>query len=340
MTDTVPKRHKRGGLFAPFIILLLVLAGWTGWWVYLTGQVKERIDLQAEALRQSGWSVAYVHGGMSGWPFRTRLELDDLKITAPSGHAVAALLLVAQANAWNPDKWVIVAEDGLTLTRAGKGEVGIKGAAIRASVHGLTQPWPNVAVEFAKPVFAVPFGAEPFPISKAEKVEFYLRPHRVIAGTEGSEGGIDVLFRLIDAEGRQGGPVQGMTNNGKLTAQIETVIEDADRLSGQDAAGVFAAWTRAGGRFVHVRGELAAGDSRATLSSDALSAQADGRLQGQLALSAERPGSAMAGLGPVGAAAAATVPGGDATKSELVLVFQNGQTFLGPFILAPAPKLF
>lgn len=351
MTEIAPRRHSRAGLFTPFVLLLIVLAGWTVWWLYLARQVDQRLDAQVVALRQSGWTVAYVDDGVTGWPFRTRVEFDNVMIKAPAGHALTAPQLAAEANAWDPTKWVVVATDGLTLDRAGKGKVGIDGRALRASVHGLTQRWPNIAVELAEPVFTPHSGAEAFPISRAGKVEFYLRPHLAPAGTPGAENSVDVLLRLIDAEGRVGGPVQGMAQNGKLTAQIEAVIENADRLSGADAAGVFSAWSSAGGRFTEVRGEMVAGESRATLSSAALSARPDGRLEGQIALTAVKPLAAIVGLagtrsgsvnriGAAGAVAATAAAGAGRDDVNLTLVFRDGRTFLGPFALAPAPKLF
>lgn len=349
MTDAAPPRHKRSGLFAPIGLFLMALVAWSVWWFVLAGQVRERLDQRIEALRASGWDVAYSGMTTSGWPFRVRVGAENVRVTAPSGHALAAPDLAAEANAWNPDRWVLVAGDGLVLTRAGKGEVAIGGRVIRASVSGLTQRWPNVAVELADVRFTAHRDAEVFPISQAERIEAYLRPHLAPAGTPGVESSVDVLFRLIDAEGRPGGPVEGMARNGKLTLQIETVIEDADRLQGADAAGVFSAWTRAGGRFTNVRGEVSAGESRATLASDVLSARPDGRLEGTLSLNAQRPMAAIAGLagsrdgavdraGAAGAAAASAVEGGE--DVDIAIVFRDGRTFLGPFALAPAPKLF
>ncbi|MEY3292881.1 MAG: hypothetical protein RJB12_652, partial [Pseudomonadota bacterium] len=42
MTDTAP-RHSRRGLAVPFVIVGLLLAGWTGWWFWLTAQVETRL---------------------------------------------------------------------------------------------------------------------------------------------------------------------------------------------------------------------------------------------------------------------------------------------------------
>ncbi len=350
MTDAPPPRHKRSGLFAPIGLFLIVLVGWSIWWFVLAGQVRTQLDTRVEAMRTGGWDVAYSGLSVTGWPFRVRVAAENVGLTAPSGLGVATPDLVVEANAWNPDKWVLLASDGMVLTRPGKGKVAIGGEGfIRASVHGLTQRWPNVALELSQPEFTSHEGAEVFPLARAGQVEVYLRPHLAPAGTPGVENSVDVLFRLIDAEGRPGGPVEGMARNGKLTLQMETVISDADQLQGADAAGVFAAWTRAGGRFTGLRGELSAGDSRATLSSAALSAAPDGRLEGVVSLQAVKPMAAIAGLaqsgsgavnraGAAGAAAATAVRGDDDVALELT--FREGRTFLGPFALAPAPKLF
>ena len=57
MTETPPARHSRKGLYAPFILVLIVLAGWTGWWFYLTRQIDTRLEAQVQTLRQGGWTV-------------------------------------------------------------------------------------------------------------------------------------------------------------------------------------------------------------------------------------------------------------------------------------------
>lgn len=351
--QTPPRRHSRAGLFTPFVIVMLALVAWTGWWLYLTGQVEGRLETAADQMRRAGWQVTYTDLRSTGWPFRTRVEARHVDIQAPAGHGVAGPTLVAEASAWNPDRWVILAPEGLTLNRAGKGKVAIRAEAIRASVSGLRQPYPNLAVELARPVFTAHPRAEPFPIAGAERIEMYLRPHLTSATADAAGGQVapagdtvDVLFRLIEARGRPGGPVEGMAQDGVLTLQAEAVVQKADRLTGADAAGVFSAWTRAGGRFVEVKGEMRAGESRATFSSPVLGADADGRLTGQLAVKAVKPLPALAGMAgspaaPAGAmgAAAATAAGGR-DDIDLTIVFRDGRTFLGPFALAPAPKLF
>ena len=90
-------------------------------------------------------------------------------------------------------------------------------------------------------------------------------------------------------------------------------------------------------------------EPKALISSETLSARADGRLQGSLAVTAEKPVAVIAGLaraqsgavnrpGAAGAVAATAAAG--ERPVDLVIQFRDGRTWLGPFPLAPAPRLF
>ena len=350
-------RARYAPLIIPFAIVLIVLVVWTAWWFWLSQQVRERLDLAAEGLRAQGWEVAYAEPTLTGWPFRTRLESAHVRLTAPTGHEIAAPSLTAEANAYRPDRWVVVADEGLVLTRGDKGKVAVAAPVIRASASGLTQPFPNLALEVLEPAFTAHPGAEPFPLARAERIELYLRPGQpretegetVQTALPASQRNVDVLFRLIDATGRDGGPIDFMGRGGLFSLQAETVVENFQGLSGPDASSLLAAWTASGGRFVDVRGEMQAGESAARLTADELRADAEGRLVGTLRLSADRAAPALTGLArsetvnrtaTVGAAAAAGASEVLTGDVELEVEFREGRAWMGPFNLAPAPELF
>ena len=350
-------RARYAPLIIPFAIVLIVLIAWTAWWFWLSQQVRDRLDLAAEGLRAQGWEVVYSEPTLTGWPFRTRLESEHVRLTAPTGHEIAAPHLAAEANAYRPDRWVLVADEGLVLTRGDKGKVAVAAPVIRASASGLTQPFPNLALEVLEPVFTAHPGAEPFPLERAERIELYLRPgeareaegETVQTALPASQRNVDVLFRLIDATGRDGGPIAFMSRDGLFSLQAETVVENFQGLSGPDASSLLAAWTASGGRFVDVRGEMQAGESAARLTADELRADAEGRLVGTLRLSADRAAPALTGLArsetvnrtaTVGAAAAAGASEVLTGDVELEVEFREGRAWMGPFNLAPAPELF
>ena len=328
-------RASRLGLILPFAVVGLLLAAWTVWWFVLAGRVEREAEARLAALRQQGWTVATAPLSVDGWPFRVRLDLGQAEVRAPSGHGLSAPSLIAEANAWAPLTWVVIAPDDLTLTRPDKGRIRIDGDGSRLSLVGVDRPWPRLAVEMIRPVFLPLDGAEAFPIARAERITFEAVP------IEGQDA-VGVLFQMVEARGRAGGPVDGATDSGLLTARVEMRLDEAEALRAPASDdGLLAGWSAAGGRFTQVRGLLESGDARATLRSEGLRAREDGRLEGRIALQADRPGQVLAGIagGDRGRSAAERVPltGRDVA---LTLDFREGRTWLGPFALAPAPKLF
>lgn len=357
MTDAA-KRHSRKGLYLPLIAAVLVVGGWTGWWFWLAHQVETRLAAQEDVWRDAGWTVAHQPASVTGWPFRVRMDVRELSVAAPSGQGVEAPRLLVEAAAWEPLKWVGFAPDGLALVRPGKGRVRLTGEALRFSVSHIDQPVPDLRIQLHDVAFTAETGAEAFPLASAELIHFQARPH---ADAQGGvlAGQAAVLFRLIEARGRPSGPVQSLARDGALTLEGQGVIENLPGLSASDPLGPVAGWSRSGGALTHVSGRLVAGDSRAVFESPRLAADADGRLAGTLSLSAEGAGEALAGLAsaPTGAvdrtgaqaAAAAAGPApadpetgrpSEAAARPIDLVFRNGRAWLGPFALAPAPKLF
>lgn len=352
MTDAAPApRYSRKGLIIPFAIVLIGLALWTGYWFFLTQEIEKRFAQKVTQLEQSGWSIKHGDVSTTGWPLRAHVAIKYLEVAAPSGHAFAAPLFVAEANAYNPTRWITAAPEGMTLTRGTKGKVSVQAKAIRLSLNGLTQRWPNLAFELTDPVFIAHPEAEPFPLKSARLVQVFMRPH--VDGEAMANDDIDVMFRLVDGEGRNGGPVEGLTQSGKLNLQVESVLEKASGLRQANERGLMAAWTSQGGRFVKLKGQMMAGESRTFIESPSLTATDKGQLEGELYLRAEKPLAALVGLAGVqhgsmdraaaARAAAATPQGGtgeDAQGVELVVAFRNGRTYLGPFAMAPAPQLF
>lgn len=331
MTDA-PVRHSRRGLIVPFAIVGLILVAWTVWWFVLARQVETRASAQLEALRRDGWTIETAPLSVDGWPFRVRMDLGRVRVVAPSGHGIEAPRMIAEANAWNPLTWVAIAPDDLTLTRPDKGRIRIQGDGARLSLTGIDRPWPRLAVELIRPTFTPVGAAEAFPISRAEHVSLEAKP-----GPE--DQAVDVLFQMVDARGRVGGPVDGVTESGLLSAQVELRMENAAGLRTPTDDGLMAGWSRGGGRFTHVRGILESGDNRARIESESLSAREDGRLEGRISMSADRPAAVVAGIAG-GGGGAARMAGAAGADVALVLDFRDGRAWLGPFAVAPAPRLF
>lgn len=83
MTDTsLTRRRSRLGLYAPFILLILLAAGWSGFWFYVHGRTVAEIDrtLAREAERGRTWTCN--NRSVGGFPFRIEVRCASLALTS------------------------------------------------------------------------------------------------------------------------------------------------------------------------------------------------------------------------------------------------------------------
>jgi hypothetical protein len=350
-TAPVPaKRANYAGLAVPFGLVIVALVAWTFWWFSVSSQLETQTDKTAANMRRAGYAVSWSARSVSGWPFRTYIKFDDLRVVTPSGDTITSPELGAEAQTYQLGKWVLAAPQGLTLTRKDKGAVQVSGEALRASLVGLGGPNPRLAVELRKPVFTPAAGAEPFPLASAETIDFYLEPRPAPAsGADPHEARF--LFRLVDAKARSGSPLDLMADAGAISTQWEGVITRADALRGSTWADAVKRWSEGGGTVTEVKAEAHVGKAVAMASSPRLSVGADGRLLGVVELDLLKGGpGALLALGRSGkvdsgaaAAAAATTAlqgGFGGGKAHVELEFGPDGSLLGPLRLAPAPKVF
>jgi len=337
------RRSSRFGLLFPFALLLVAAVLWTVWWFVVAGQAQGRIDRTAADLRRAGWQVSWSRREVTGWPFRTYVRFRDFRLAAPSGHAVAAPRLGAQAYTYALGKWVLATPEGLTLTRAAKGDVRVEARAIRASVAGLDGSPPRVVVELLDARFAAAPGAEPFPLASAKTMDFHLRPKADAPGRG------EFLFRVVEGEGRETGVLDWVAGGGPFTTQWEGSITAADGFGGSTWASAVRGWSGRGGALTGLRGRFQAGEAVSDAQAARLTVGPDGRLRGTADLTltggpapliamGQVQGGNAAGAAAAGAAAAAQNALGGTAKVRLT--FEGGRTRVGPLNLAPAPKLY
>lgn len=334
-------RRSGCGVPALLLLILVVVGGWSGYWFFLSGQIRQGLAQTETRLEAAGWRIAHGEPRIDGWPFRIQVVMDDVEVIAPSGHGLRAPELRTEATAYQLDRWVIVAPDGLELGRAAKGWVAVQGQALRASVSQLAGAPPRVIIEFDQPRFTPTEGSEPFPITGAARLIINLMPE--------AEGRAGVLFDLDTATPRPGGVLARMSENRVFDLSAEGVADQAGRLSGATWSEALAAWSREGGALTEVRLEATAEQDFARGQSDRLSADPNGRLVGDLQVHLRGGTAPIAGLaqapGVDPRAAAAVAVGAQLTsgfrgETNVLLRFSDGRTIVGPVSLGPAPKVF
>ena len=243
--------------------------------------------------------------------------------------------------AYRLTRWVAVAPEGLTVVRPVAGPLQITGRALRASLSGVDRAPPRVSVEGLDLRFTPAPGAEPLLLAGLARGELHLRP------APDSPGDAALLLRLQGAAPRPAGLMTFISGPAPADVVWDARLTDWNALSGPDWAGAVRGWTRAGGRMEIRDASLQAGGLRARSQGGTLSAGADGRLRGALAVRLNRPLQALSAMtrneqadpNAVGAATAVARAQGEKDVT-LDLGFEAGQFTVGPVAVAPAPKVF
>lgn len=371
MTDPAPARNPtrasgragRWWLLLPLLLLVLAALAWTGWWFWLSREVAGRLDQAQAEVNRSDYQLTWRERRIDGYPFRVRVRLEEPRFASPTGRALSAPGLVAEAVAYRPENWVVTAPQGLTIERPLTGPTRVTGRVIRASVTA-TDRLPRVAVEGRDLVFTPAGGAVLFPLTSAGSFDlaFQSRP-------EGpDEAGL--LIRIGDAVAAPGTLLQRIGGDPKGRFLWESVVEKPSALRGADWESAVRNWTAAGGRMRVLQGEAAVGAAAANATGGVLTVGNDGRLRGYLDVALQRGPSALLSLrgapkvDPAAAASAAAVvearqqlelggrrddysePASPPEERQaqnvarIRVAFEAGVVTVGPVALAPAPKVF
>lgn len=342
MSDPAPARKKRSRfwLYAPYVVILILAVGYSAYWLFARSRLEQGIDAQAEAMRKAGYSVDIAGRNISGFPFRLKAVLPELRISSPAGWAVAAPGLEGQAYLHAPGHWVITLPGTMTFTRPKGGELTIKGEVMRASVAGLGGDGWRVAAEGTKLAFAPAAGVAPFSLAKADRIDLNLKP-----GPAGADQ-LLMLLRLQGGHAGQGAILHRIVAETPVTGLADLRLTKAGSFAGPSFGDAARAWAGADGRLEIVRIELQGGQVAAWAKGGTLSAGRDGRLDGTIPLELRQASKSVAALAGTVAPetartaaeiAAARDQGGSAS---LNLVFQAGVTTLGPVPIGPSPRVF
>jgi hypothetical protein len=336
-----PRKHSRLGLYAPFVLLLIGIVGWTAFWLYARGQAEERLDASAEQLRQGGYEIGWSERRIDGYPFRLNVTLTDARLREPSGWALEAPKLEAQALMHGLSTWVFATPEGLTFVRPVGGPVVVTGEVLRASLSHADQTPPHFSFEGSKLTFTPEAGAQPFGLTRAGKVQLHLRP--------GPQDQAALLFRVDEGRAQLSGLFARIAGERPISMVWESTLS---RVSGFHGAGwtqAVRAWSAGGGRITVRQAGLTAGDAVVGSSGGVLAVGSDGRLEGALPVTlrqASRGLGAMAetGMIPPETAQAATAvteaQRGAGEVARAVVTFQAGRTTLGPVGIGPAPRVY
>jgi hypothetical protein len=328
-----PQKAKRSRLFAPFILAALVAGGWSYGWFWLRGQAEQRMDAQAADLKSRGYDLSWSARTFSGFPFRMNLDLTDARVAEPTGWAVRAPQLKGEAEIFDLTHWVLVAPQGVVLTRPEAGDVTITGQALRASISHIKEYPPRMSVEGVKLTFTPAAGSKPFELVSADNMQLHVR------GGPDDQGAI--FFKAGGAKTAFTGLLGRIAQDKTASMLLETRLSHVSQLRGRNWEAAVKQWSAAGGQITFQRSQLLAGDAEGKAESGVLSVDSQGRLTGALEVAIKervKPGQPIRNAQQALAAAAQAV--GQEPVIEASLKFENGRSFLGMIDTGPAPTVY
>lgn len=332
--DARPSRKaRRSRLFTPFILAAIIAGGWSYGWFWLRGQAEQRMDAQAADLKSRGYDLSWSARAFHGFPFRMDVDLTDARVAEPTGWAVRAPVLKGEAEIFDLTHWVMVADQGVVLTRPEAGDVAIQGQALRASISHVTEYPPRISVEGAKLTFTPAPGTKPFQLVSAERMQLHTR-----AGPD-DQGAI--FFKADGAKTAFTGLLGRIAQDKTASMILETRLSHVSALRGRNWEAAVRRWSEAGGQITVQQSQLLAGDAEGKAKTGVLSVDADGAVTGLLSVAIrERVDLSRPIRTPEQAVAAVAQAAGQEPVIEADLKFQRGRTYLGANDTGPAPKVY
>jgi hypothetical protein len=335
-----PRKPRRLWLWLPYGLAATLAAIWCGAWFVLKDQAEQRMDAERDRLNAAGYHIAWASRSIDGFPFRFDLHLSDLTLGEPSGWAIRAPRIEAEAYAYAPGHWIILAPQGLTFVRPRGGPVAMSARVMRASLSEFTAHPPRLSIEAMDLTFAPAQGAAPYWVTAAKELHIHLK-----AGPD-DQGA--AYFELDRATARLSGLMGRIAQDKPVDLAADLIYSHASAFEGADWPSAGQNWRQAGGQFQVRQIKIAAGESILEARSGVLSVDRDGRLSGSLHTALRRAPQALAVMGREGAVPPAAAQNAadvarasqDGDVANVTVDFIAGQTTLGSVNIGPSPKVW
>ena len=336
--------HRRTRLVFVIAVLLILAGGYTGFWFIAAGKIEQGVGEWAEAARAQKIAASWRGLRVAGFPFAFRLELSDAALRDEAINPPADIrlpLLFASAHPWNFGVWHLAAPQGLSAVAGpeAKPAATVSARAAEGTVSAAPEGGATIWLSLDAPRFEA---GEPVGARRADL--WLILPARAPATHHDSN--IALAADLHDAKLPQApNPFRNLLDELALGVTLKGSIPSGPPR--QAATG----WRDEGGtaeidNFTLRWGTLAvSGSGTLALDSDlqpigAFSGAVEGYDELMNALvTAGRMKASDARLARIGLAMLAKAGPSGRPAITASFMIQNGEMFLGPAKLGPAPKI-
>ena len=272
-TKATAKRNL-AGLIWPIGLLGLAIAGWSLFWFIAAHQLLQRVNAYEAVLKAQGFVIRHDPLEVKGYPYRMSLNFVNFSLENRDGQGLAAPKLLAEANAYQINKWVIIAPTGVELLRGRTatqdlGRVRIEADVLRASLSNLERAVPNMALEGINLRFKPSNPSLAFGLIETERFEAYVRP------STNSDQSLDFLWRMQGARGHK-----EVDNSKSFNWHLEGQIDQLSSFRNTDFKSALNNWRRKDGRVKGLKASLSRQQVEAFFSAQEMRLDAQNRLAG------------------------------------------------------------
>ncbi len=330
-------RASRWGLYLPFVLLVLVIGGWSAFWYVARGLVGSGLDSAIADARQRGDSWTCVNRRISGYPFRLEVRCDDVTLTRSQTVGVVNLstgpvLIIGQPH--TPSHLIAQADGPLRGVMADGSRFEARWDLAEASRRTQGGALERLSLDLRKPVVTVTNPQGAVSTVSAAALEAHLRRNPTRPDPDMAR---DLFIRVGQIVSGDLDAVLGDSNPSDLDVQLTTTR--ANIFDHGLTPATFEAWRQASGRIevsrialkkgvkqIEARGELQLDDARRPAGRIEPSAANIDQFFGiRLRGGAMDLASALSGRAPA--------PGAGGLRPLPNLTISNGRISLGPIRL-------
>jgi hypothetical protein len=336
LSEKPPHRPRRLLLYAPYVALLLVVLGWSGFWWLASGRVHQVIDEVIAREAAAGRQWACPNRSVGGFPFRFELTCREPTFTQADGAAGSLGLARIVAQAYQPNHVIGEFTGPLRLRDRGGSAGELNWTTARSSLRTSGGQLARFDLEVEAPTFTITPVAGLATQGNARRFEIHARGILENA----PPGRYDVSARL---QRLSYAPLDDvLVNREPLDLLFDTTVLNLTTILPKDRIGTLEAWRGNNGVFKLENLSILKGplkfDARGDLSLD------DGRRPaGRIDVNLVGADAVLRRFNLMPRGAAGNVLGalfGGNGAIKLPLTLQNGRASLGPIPLGPVPALY
>jgi hypothetical protein len=263
-------RASRWGLYLPLVVLAVIVAAWSGFWLLARNLVADGLDraVAEAATRGDAWTC--VNRTISGYPFRIEVRCADVTLTRQASAGVTQLsagpiLVIGQPH--TPNHVIIQARGPLEARLADGARIAARWDQFEASRRNASGELERLSMEARRPVVTLTAASGATSTLSAQALEAHVRRNPTRPASEQAR---DLFLRIGQMASGELDALLGDTNPSDLDVQITATRSG---LLGQGITpAALEAWRLAGGALDLTRVNLRKGikqfEAKGTLTID------------------------------------------------------------------------